>query len=287
MASSATADDASAGPGTEDEIRAAMAAATPGRKVELTLDVYAWANPLDVVDVDEPVEWDVPFGDDWWTRTIYVEGGNGAEYALVYSSIATPARAKCYRAENGDLGDKRGDVEHLALVEYPDDGYVLVSTQANRSGVYHCPDPDDPSQPDCSYASKNDKWYTKQPEVLGDDWSLCQRCDDSDADPDDEADGEYAVGDELPADGDDEPVDETDADEEPQQATAAAVLPEGIDEGDVSHAVGVNKNGRYAELGDVAKTLDLPTAKTRTILVVLDLYSEVKEVTSSKGGGRR
>jgi hypothetical protein len=279
---SAATDDATAGPDHGDEIRAAMAAATTENEVELALDVYAWANPLDVIAVDDPIKWDVRYGDDWWTRTITVEGGNGAEYALVYSSAATPPRAACYRVDDdGGRGDKRGDVDHLVLVEDLDDGYVLVSTAANRSGVFHRPDSDDPSHPVCSYASKTDTWYKKQSKVLGDDWSLCQRCDDSE---DKEQDGEYAVGEELPTGASDADAEDDDT---PTQASAEEVLPDDIDESDVSHAVGVNKNGGFATIGDVAETLGLPVAKTRTILVVLDLYSDVKEVTSSKGGGRR
>jgi hypothetical protein len=44
--------------------RETVAAISPGDAVELAIETYEWSNPLDVVDADNPVEWDVRFGDD-------------------------------------------------------------------------------------------------------------------------------------------------------------------------------------------------------------------------------
>jgi hypothetical protein len=97
-----------------------VATITPGDAVELAVDDYEWQLPLDVVDAHDAIEWDVPLGDDWWTRTIIVEGGNGGQYAICYDDDGETADAVCYRQADGGVGDKRGDVVHFALAEADD-----------------------------------------------------------------------------------------------------------------------------------------------------------------------
>lgn len=108
---------------TTDEIRAAMEAATPDHEVKLALDTYEWKSPLAVADVEEPVEWEVPFADrNWWTRTIYLTS-RSAEYAILYDDRGDgDPEVICRRVEDGHPGSKRGEVEHLALIEDEDDG---------------------------------------------------------------------------------------------------------------------------------------------------------------------
>ncbi|WP_435175708.1 hypothetical protein [Halorussus sp. AFM4] len=116
------ADTPSSGTTSEDvdPMRTEVAAAAPGDQVDLAIDSYNWSNPLDVVDADDPVEWDTPFADGWWTRTLLLEA-TSVEYELEYSSIPDPARVELYRVEDGERGEKRGDVEQLAVVENDND----------------------------------------------------------------------------------------------------------------------------------------------------------------------
>ena len=196
---------------TENDIpRDTVETIQPGDAVELAIDSYEWSNPLDVVDADDPVEWDVPYGVDWWMRTIYLEGGNGAEYAIVYSTISTPARVECYRAEDDELGDKRGSVEHLALVDNQDD------------------------------------------------------------------EDEHAVGDELPADVNDED------DAETTDTETEVALPDDVTKSDVATAA-----DDHETLGKVADALGLTPGRARTVLFHLGHYGKVQDVVTRPGGGRR
>ena len=97
--------------------RETVAAISPGDAVELGDEHYRWANALDVVDADAPVEWDVPFGEDWWTRTIIVEGSGGGQYGVVATADGDGLEVDSYQVEDGDLASKRGAVVHLVRVE--------------------------------------------------------------------------------------------------------------------------------------------------------------------------
>ncbi len=105
-------------------VRQTVEAATPGDEVDLTIDTYDWESPLDVVDTEPAVEWDVPYGDDWFVRTIFLKASR-AQYAIQYSSIPDPERVECYRVTDGTPTEKRGDVEHLApaTTEADEDGF--------------------------------------------------------------------------------------------------------------------------------------------------------------------
>jgi hypothetical protein len=100
--------------------RETVAGITPGDAVELAIDSYEWSNPLNVVDADDPVKWDVRLGDDWWMRTIYLKARN-AEYGVLYDDHGDEPRVVCHRVEDGDLGAVRGQVVRLKPVEEGDD----------------------------------------------------------------------------------------------------------------------------------------------------------------------
>ncbi|WP_134668983.1 hypothetical protein [Halorussus marinus] len=235
-----------------------MVTREPRRCTDLAIDSYRWSTPLDVIDADDLVEWETPFADGWWTHTIRLKSTD-IEYDLEYSSIPDPARVELYTFEDEERCEKRGDVQHLAVIE---EDYVLIcGTTTNRGDVSHRPDPDNPGQPACQYASMNDMWFRKQPEVLGDGWSLCEACD-SDAETDSD-------------DGSTMDVD--------------VKLPDRLTPEDVEDAVDEHRQAHgMAKLGDVADALELSVGRMRTVLVALDLYGEhVREVYRPKGGGRQ
>ena len=102
--------------------RETVEAIAPGDAVELAIDSYEWSNPLDVIDADDPVEWDVPLGADWWMRTIYVKG-RSATYAVRYDNCGDDdPRVVCHNVEDGELGEVRGHVVHLDRIEQADPG---------------------------------------------------------------------------------------------------------------------------------------------------------------------
>ncbi len=251
-------------PRDDDPLQAEVAAADEGDRVDLATTSYRWSNPVDIVAAEPPVEWETPFTTGWWTRRLRLETTSG-KYELEYSSIPTPPRVDLYRVEDGERAEKHGEVDHFAVL---DDEFVLMrgAQSTGSRGTYHLPDPDDPTQPKCRVASKNDIWYRKDPSVL-DGWSVCQHCD-PDPDPDDDTD--------------------TDGDE--RDAETDVALPEGTTPGDVEDVVDDLRaaNGK-AKLGDVADALGVPVARARTILVALDLYGDhVREVyRSNRGGDRR
>ncbi|WP_162224205.1 hypothetical protein [Halorussus salinus] len=239
-----------------DLVRAAVAAADEGDEVELAIDTYEWQSPLDVVDTDEPVEWDAPH-DDWWTRSIYLTAAR-ASYELSYSSIGDP-KAELYRYddETGERGDRRGRVEHLALLD--DENLVLMRGSDTGAGdVYHLPDAEAPAQAKCGLTSEKG-WWRKRREVL-DGWRVCERCAD---DPDDSETGT------------DDSVD--------------IALPEGVTPQDVRDAVEANlDNYEKADLGNIAEDLDVSPGVARKLTYHLGLYSEkVREVVKRPGGDRR
>lgn len=181
-----------------------VATVTPGDAVEFADEHYEWASPLDVVEATDAVEWDVPLGDDWWTRAITVEGSNGGRYAIVAVNDGNPD-VTSYREDDGER-DRRGEVVHLEPAGAADDD-------------------------------------------------------------------EHAVGDELPEDLDDE-----DTEDDGDDSELPVALPDHVSVADIEDAV-----AEFVKIGEVADALDVPVGRMRTILVKLDLYSEVRE---GRWGGR-
>jgi len=67
------------------EYRGIVDAAEPGDEVKLAREDYDYANPLTVADIEADVTWRVPYGQDWLTKTLRLEGERGGEYLVVYN----------------------------------------------------------------------------------------------------------------------------------------------------------------------------------------------------------
>ncbi|SNZ18288.1 hypothetical protein SAMN06269185_3321 [Natronoarchaeum philippinense] len=89
-----------------------------GDQVDVTAH-HDYASPLDVVAVDGPDEWAVPYGSDWRTATLRVETSRGTIYEIGIDSGAGEV-ATLFALDDGARGTRYGAVEQLALVE--DDG---------------------------------------------------------------------------------------------------------------------------------------------------------------------
>ena len=97
--------------------RETVATLSPGDQVQFGDERYEWGSPLNVVDVADPVEWDVPFGENWWTRELTVEGSTGHRVVVTVADTGDDEPlAKSYRLHDGEL-DFRGEVLYLTPVE--------------------------------------------------------------------------------------------------------------------------------------------------------------------------
>lgn len=135
-------DTADAAPG----IRETVETVEPGDRVELADEHYQWATPLDIVETRSTTEWDVPFGDDWWTRTIIVEGGNGGRYAVTYAQLGETEDVDAYRVTDDGMA-RRGTVEHLALADAdPDAAATTDDDQDDDEVAVTLPDDLTPSE---------------------------------------------------------------------------------------------------------------------------------------------
>lgn len=106
--------EAVTGAGLEEGLRSVDV----GDGVHVAMNNYEWSTPLEVVDADDPVEWDVPLGENWFTRSLIIEGGYGSEYAIEFQVDSDDVLPReVYRYEDGDLGDKRGRLTRFEPVD--------------------------------------------------------------------------------------------------------------------------------------------------------------------------
>jgi hypothetical protein len=236
---------------TPADIFETVATVEPGDPVELEDEQYDWAGSLDVVDASEPVEWDVPLGDDWWTRQLTIEGARGGCYVIVAINDGRSPTITSYREDDGEL-DRRGDVLDLVLatVDDPDTSETGDEDLEESEGDHECPDCGDQFEAGQHLAGHRNNPHTA--------------CSPASADAGDD----HEVGEELPEDleddGDEEDTIETTEDDTP--------LPDDVTEADVERAV-----NSHTYLNEVADALDISPGRTRTLLVHLDYYADVSE----------
>ena len=133
--------EAASGP----DIRAGLRSAEVGDEVHIAIKNYEWSSAFEVADAGEPVEWDVPFGKDWLTRSVIVEGGYGSTYAIEIDAGSDDVLPReLYRYEDGELGDKRGRLTRFELADTDRE----QDTTENDAEEIEAVDVDDPSDAD-------------------------------------------------------------------------------------------------------------------------------------------
>jgi len=104
---------------------------------------HDYAAPLDVVDVDGPTEWDVPYGDDWLTAVLRVETSRGTVYEIGIDSDRDET-ATFYALDDGERGARYGAVEQLTVVDAENDAPDQVPpTDETEPGVDEAEDDQD------------------------------------------------------------------------------------------------------------------------------------------------
>ena len=117
-----------------------------GDEVHVAMNNYEWSSPLEVVDADEPVEWDVPLGEDWLTRSLIIEGGYGSEYAIEIDADSDDVLPReVYRYEDGELGDKRGRLTRFEPVAPENTDNETEGSSDDEDDEIEAVEVDDPS----------------------------------------------------------------------------------------------------------------------------------------------
>lgn len=246
----------------------------PADEVRFATNYNEWSNPLVVVDATEPIEWDVPLGENWLTRDLELQTDRETRYLIEFRSHD---KSRCYTLKDGVKDSHQGFLRKLERCE-PDDDRDAAEDGTSTEDDTPTSNVDSESEAEADVALEEDA------------------ADDAPADAGDDVQDEI-VTEEITVDGvdDDEgEVFECSCGEtfETQQALQGhgpkscegsededgIDLPDGVTAADVDE---LTSGG--IEIGDLADELGIHRNEARAIAHELGYYKRVREVWTDRG----